>query len=83
MENSVEIKNYIEKVKFKDSPFVKRKLAYFKYDHLPEHLQERSKIFHDAAYKMLEMEPVDISEAIIALNNLIAAKDAFVRSFIK
>ena len=69
-------------IAFKDEPFVHRKLKYFSYNHLPDFLQARSKIFYDAAMAMIQHEPVDRGEAFRALDRLLEAKDAYVRSFI-
>lgn len=71
-----------EQTKFRDTPAVQRKMKYFGYQHLPDHLQERSKIFYDAAVKIASSEPIDYAEGIRALNKLLEAKDCFVRSFI-
>ena len=71
------------KLDFKDFPNVTRKMKYFGYSHLPEHMQPNSKIFYDAAMQIVESNPVDIGEAINSLSRLIEAKDCFVRSMIK
>ena len=57
-----------------------KKLQYFNYKHLPKQLQEHSKPFHDLAHKILSTPTHDVGEAIISLNKLLEAKDAFVRS---
>lgn len=62
---------------------VKCMMTYFGYKHLPEHLQEKSKIFHDAASHIFESDPVDYNMAYSALELLVQAKDAYVRSFVK
>ncbi len=68
---------------FKNVEYPKRLFnKYFGYKHLPEALQERSKIFHDAATKIIDSNPVDYNQAILALELLVQAKDAYVRSFI-
>ena len=54
-------------------------LKYFKYDHLPEHLQKISKPFGDMAQWMEETLP-DGPEKTTALRKLLEAKDCAVRS---
>ena len=51
---------------------------FFKYDHLPAHLQEISKPFGDLAYK-LHMLPKN-PERTTALRKLMEAKDCAVRA---
>lgn len=60
-------------------------LKYFKYDHLPEHLQKRSKPFHELATKIAEgiEEGACGRESTVALRKLLESKDAAVRAFIK
>lgn len=54
-------------------------LKYFKYDHLPEKLQEVSKPFGDLAEHM--DETLDgCAEKAVALRKLLEAKDAAVRA---
>ena len=56
---------------------------YFKYDHLPKHLQTRSKLCHDLAEAIIhDSDVVDEAEATVALRKLLEAKDAYVRSTI-
>jgi hypothetical protein len=71
-------------------------LRYFKYDHLPSHLQPRSKIFHDLAWQIChdcEQQFVndalgasavnpDWAEIMVGLRNLLIAKDNVVRAFL-
>lgn len=54
-------------------------LRFFSYDHLPEHLQDVSKRFHDLAYWMADGLPRN-QEVEVALRKLLEAKDAAVRS---
>ncbi|ADM80124.1 hypothetical protein phiAS5_ORF0281 [Aeromonas phage phiAS5] len=54
-------------------------LKYFRYQHLPEHLQPFSKPFHDLAEKMIAELP-DNEQRKIGLQKLIEAKDCFVRA---
>lgn len=56
-------------------------LKYFKYDHLPEHLQNVSKPFCELA-KLIESLPGNREEKNIALRKLLEAKDCAVRSLI-
>lgn len=53
-------------------------LKYFKYDHLPPHLQHVSKPFHDLAVIVNDMEPSLMRE--VSLQKLLEAKDAAVRA---
>lgn len=57
-------------------------LKFFKYDHLPEHLQEKSKVFADMANKMANELPQG-AEVSAGLRKLLEAKDCFVRAAIK
>jgi hypothetical protein len=54
-------------------------LKYFKYEHLPPHLQERSKPFADLANQMAETLPRG-PETSAGLRKLLEAKDCFVRA---
>jgi hypothetical protein len=56
-------------------------LKYFKYDHLPPHLQEVSKQAAEFAHKMAEVGSG--AELTVGLRKLLEAKDCFVRSLIK
>ncbi len=61
-----------------------RLLKYFKYDHLPEHLQLVSKPFSDLAHQLVQNQDVeDMAELTAGLRKLIEAKDCAVRSLIK
>lgn len=60
-----------------------RLLKYFKYDHLPEHLQIISKPFSDLAHKMAKQGFNDIGETMAGLRKLLEAKDCAVRAQIK
>lgn len=54
-------------------------LRFFKYSHLPEALQPKSKAFHDLATKM-DKELPNSSEKTAGLRKLLEAKDCFVRA---
>lgn len=56
-------------------------LRFFKFAHLPPHLQEVSRPFHDLAH-LIEVLPGDREEKNVALRKLLEAKDAAVRSMI-
>lgn len=60
---------------------VDRMLKYFKYDHLPPHLQSVSKPFGELAKKLCE-NLRSTPERTIALRKLLEAKDCAVRAFI-
>lgn len=59
-----------------------RILKYFKYEHLPPHLQEFSKPFADQAYDMAHRlrDSADPAEVAVGLRKLAEAKDCFVRA---
>lgn len=63
------------------NPAIKRVLRYFKYEHLPPHLQEMSKRFADLAQTVAEESP-DSPETTVCLRKLLEAKDAAVRSLL-
>lgn len=64
-------------------PSVQHLLQYFRYEHLPEHLQAVSKDFHDLAKKTADRSIGNPSiEATVALRKLLEAKDAAVRAAI-
>jgi len=54
-------------------------MKYFKYEHLPAHLQEASKPFADLADKLEETLPNN-AEKSTALRKLLEAKDCAVRA---
>lgn len=54
-------------------------LMYFKYEHLPPHLQNVSMPFSNLAHKMVDRLP-ESSETSLALRKLLEAKDCAVRS---
>lgn len=59
-------------------------LDYFTYEHLPPHLQERSKKFHDLAHAMAEdFNNTHSHEVAAGLRKLLEAKDCFVRAALK
>lgn len=56
-------------------------LQFFKYEHLPEHLQKASKPFGDLAQFIIDTTP-DNPERTAALRKLLEAKDCAVRAAI-
>lgn len=63
-------------------------LRYFAYAHLPEHLQARSKQFHDLAHSIAadhtrdDGSDADGPEITTALRKLLEAKDCMVRAHV-
>ena len=57
-------------------------LTYFKYKHLPSHLQEVSKLFSVLAYKIAEQSGMN-PETSAGLRKLLESKDCAVRAMIK
>jgi len=55
-------------------------LQFFRYEHLPPHLQEVSKKFSDLAYEVAELP--DNPEVAVSLRSLLAARDAAVRAVV-
>lgn len=60
------------------NPAVSHVLKFFKYDHLPEKLQEVSAPFCELAHKVAAL--ADNPEVTVALRKLLEAKDAAVRA---
>lgn len=60
-------------------PAIRHVLQFFVYAHLPAHLQDVSKPFHNLAYALAERAP-DNQETTVALRKLLEAKDAAVRA---
>lgn len=58
-----------------------RMLQFFGYEHLPLHLQEVSKDFHDLAHKIVEKYPQN-PERTVTLRKLLEAKDSAVRTLL-
>lgn len=56
-------------------------LQFFKYEHLPPHLQDISRPFCEMAREMAQVLPGN-PETTVALRKLLEAKDAAVRSFL-
>jgi hypothetical protein len=54
---------------------------FFKYDHLPKHLQQVSSPFHDMAAAMIATLPRN-PERTVALRKLLESKDAAVRALL-
>lgn len=61
---------------------INRLEKWFKYDHLPEHLQEVSQPFNRLAGSLVLRAP-DSYQTTVALNRLLEAKDAAVRAAIE
>jgi hypothetical protein len=55
-------------------------MKWFEYAHLPPHLQEVSKKFHEMAWSIVEMIPAGSAERTVALRKLLESKDAAVRA---
>jgi len=55
-------------------------LQFFRYEHLPPHLQEVSKKFSDLAYEVAALS--DNPEVTVSLRSLLAARDAAVRALV-
>ena len=55
-------------------------LKFFEYSHLPPHLQEISKSFHDLAHHFAKMETEHGAELTAGLRKLLEAKDCIVRA---
>ena len=64
-----------------DSPYSppERMLRWFRYEHLPAHLQSFSKPFADLAHWLVAATPAS-PERTVALRKLLEAKDAAVRA---
>lgn len=60
-------------------PAIQHVLQFFKYDHLPDHLQKASKPFAELAIQVAERAPEN-QETTVALRKLLEAKDAAVRA---
>lgn len=56
-------------------------MQFFKYDHLPPHLQSISKPFGEMAKNIVDTLPRN-PERTVALRKLLEAKDAAVRAFL-
>lgn len=68
-----------------DNPF-ERLLKYFKYSHLPEHLQTISKDFSELAHQMAVRcikDGGDVGETMAGIRKLLESKDCAVRAAIK
>lgn len=59
-----------------------RMLRWFKYDHLPAHLQDVSKPFGELAEKLVDKLSAG-PERTVALRKLLEAKDAAVRAHLE
>jgi len=59
-----------------------RLLRYFKYEHLPEHLQAISKPFCALAREIADHAAVDPAEQTAALRKLLESKDCIVRAML-
>lgn len=63
-------------------PAIQDVCVWFHYEHLPEHLYETSKRFHDLAEELLDTIPDD-AQLTHSLNHLLIAKDCAVRAMRK
>jgi hypothetical protein len=63
---------------YKDATPNERMLLWFEFKHLPMHMQETSKRFHDLAH--LIVKDTSGPETTVALRKLLEAKDAAVRA---
>ncbi len=54
-------------------------LQYFEYGHLPAHMQDTSRLFHDLAHTLIATTPRN-PERTMALRRLLEAKDCAVRA---
>jgi len=61
------------------SPGAAKLLEFFKYDHLPPHLQEISRVICEAAFELADTMPSN-AEATVVLRKLLEAKDCAVRA---
>jgi hypothetical protein len=59
---------------------VQELLDLFGYLHLPAHLQEASKPFHDLAFAIVDGAPQPSLQLVACLTHLVQAKDAAVRA---
>lgn len=57
-------------------------LKFFRYDHLPNHIQKRSKPFHDLAHEMADFLPKS-EETDMAFRKLLESKDCAVRAYVE
>ena len=55
-------------------------LEFFEYNHLPPHLQEVSKPFHELAHNMAPMDTRHGAELTAGLRKLLESKDCMVRA---
>lgn len=62
-------------------PAIEHVLRFFRYDHLPEALQEVSRPFWKLAQEVANRAP-DNQETTVALRKLLEAKDAAVRAML-
>ena len=58
-------------------------LKYFRYEHLPVHLQNISRPFEELARLIANTPDMDIGESEVALRKLLEAKDAAVRAALR
>ncbi len=57
-------------------------IKFFKYDHLPPHLQEISKMFYDLAIQ-IEAKIPQTSEQTVSLRKLLESKDCAIRAVVE
>jgi hypothetical protein len=60
-------------------PSLVQLLELFEYEHLPKHLQEISKKFHDLAWDMADTPTQRYAEQTVCIRKLLEAKDCAVR----
>lgn len=63
-------------------PSVAAVLDFFALGHLPPHLQDVSRGFHELAHQVAQRAPAD-PETTVALRKLLEAKDAAVRAVVR
>lgn len=61
-------------------PSIESILRYFEFSHLPERLQEISRLFFELAHGLAADTELDGPELTVALRKLLEAKDAAVRA---
>ena len=64
-------------------PATEALLSFFQYQHLPEHLQEISKPFHDLAHAVAARPTNHGAELTAGLRKLLEAKDCIVRAALR
>jgi hypothetical protein len=70
-------------ITFGRHPGVQTAMAWLAFSHLPENLQNLSRIIYDAAVALVQRVSADSAELTTALNTLVEAKDWFMRAGIR